>query len=119
MASNPGQLAGAAAGLSELRDRLLFVLMALLVYRAGTHIPVPGINPERLAALFEQQIGQPIAGHRGCGRCRIGTDDLAIPAPRLVEVFGPVLGVTWVLVKRVVVTRQVDEIVTNEVDNAW
>ncbi len=57
MASNPGQLAGAAAGLSELRSRLLFVLMALLVYRAGTHIPVPGINPERLAALFDQQQG--------------------------------------------------------------
>ena len=57
MASNPGQLAGAAAGLSELRSRLLFVLIALLVYRAGTHIPVPGINPERLAALFDQQQG--------------------------------------------------------------
>ncbi|MEM8766174.1 MAG: preprotein translocase subunit SecY [Pseudomonadota bacterium] len=57
MASNPGQLAGAASGLSELRSRLLFVLMALLVYRAGTHIPVPGINPERLAALFDQQQG--------------------------------------------------------------
>ena len=57
MATNPGQLAGAAAGLSELRNRLLFVLMALLVYRTGTHIPVPGINPERLAALFDQQQG--------------------------------------------------------------
>jgi len=57
MATNPGQLAGSAAGLSELRDRLLFVLIALLVYRAGTHIPVPGINPERLAALFDQQQG--------------------------------------------------------------
>jgi preprotein translocase subunit SecY len=57
MAANPGQLAGAAAGLSELRNRLLFVLMALLVYRTGTHIPVPGINPERLAALFDQQQG--------------------------------------------------------------
>jgi preprotein translocase subunit SecY len=57
MAMNPGQLAGVQAGLSELRGRLLFVLMALLVYRVGTHIPVPGINPERLAALFEQQQG--------------------------------------------------------------
>jgi preprotein translocase subunit SecY len=57
MATNPGQLAGAAAGLSELRSRLVFVLMALLVYRTGTHIPVPGINPERLAALFDQQQG--------------------------------------------------------------
>jgi preprotein translocase subunit SecY len=47
MASNPGQLAGVQAGLSELRGRLLFVLFALLVYRIGTHIPVPGINPVR------------------------------------------------------------------------
>jgi len=57
MAANPGQLAGVQAGLSELRGRLLFVLMALLVYRIGTHIPVPGINPVRLEALFNQQQG--------------------------------------------------------------
>lgn len=57
MVTTPGQLAGSAAGLTELRNRLLFVLIALLVYRAGTHIPVPGINPERLAALFGQQQG--------------------------------------------------------------
>ncbi|MEZ5560884.1 MAG: preprotein translocase subunit SecY [Pseudomonadales bacterium] len=57
MAANPGQLAGAQAGLTELRSRLLFVLIALLVYRIGTHIPVPGINPERLAAMFDQQQG--------------------------------------------------------------
>jgi preprotein translocase subunit SecY len=57
MATNPGQLAGVQAGLSELRGRLLFVLLALLVYRVGTHIPVPGINPVRLAALFDQQQG--------------------------------------------------------------
>jgi len=57
MATTPSQLAGVQAGLGELRSRLLFVLIALLVYRVGTHIPVPGINPERLAALFEQQQG--------------------------------------------------------------
>jgi preprotein translocase subunit SecY len=57
MATNPAQLAGVQAGLTELRNRLLFVLFALLVYRVGTHIPVPGINPDRLAALFEQQQG--------------------------------------------------------------
>lgn len=57
MATNPGQLAGVQAGLSELRSRLLFVLFALLVYRVGTHIPVPGINPVRLAQMFEQQQG--------------------------------------------------------------
>lgn len=57
MAINQGQLAGTQQGLSELRNRLLFVLVALLVYRMGTHIPVPGINPDRLAALFDQQQG--------------------------------------------------------------
>ncbi len=60
MATNTGtgqQLAGVQAGLTELRNRLLFVFFALLVYRMGTHIPVPGINPERLAAMFDQQQG--------------------------------------------------------------
>ncbi|MDE0006780.1 MAG: preprotein translocase subunit SecY, partial [Gammaproteobacteria bacterium] len=50
-------LAGTQAGLSELRGRLLFVLFALLVYRVGTHIPVPGINPEQLRNLFDAQQG--------------------------------------------------------------
>ncbi len=54
----PGpSLAGTQAGLSELRGRLLFVLFALLVYRVGTHIPVPGINPEQLRNLFDAQQG--------------------------------------------------------------
>ena len=40
---------------TELRDRLLFVVLALLVYRIGSHIPVPGINTVRLDQLMEQQ----------------------------------------------------------------
>jgi preprotein translocase subunit SecY len=44
-------------GLSELWARLRFVLIAILVYRIGAHIPVPGINPDRLAAMFEQNQG--------------------------------------------------------------
>ncbi|MCE2425108.1 MAG: preprotein translocase subunit SecY [Pseudomonadales bacterium] len=44
-------------GLSELRRRLLFVLFALLVYRIGTHIPVPGINPDQLRNLFDANQG--------------------------------------------------------------
>ena len=44
-------------GLSELRQRLMFVLLALVVYRIGSHIPVPGINPERLRALFDANQG--------------------------------------------------------------
>ncbi|HEA26453.1 MAG TPA: preprotein translocase subunit SecY, partial [Ectothiorhodospiraceae bacterium] len=43
--------------LTELRQRVLFVLGALLVFRIGTHIPVPGIDPVALAGLFEQQKG--------------------------------------------------------------
>lgn len=46
-----------SGGLTELRQRLLFVLFAIVVYRIGTHIPVPGINPERLHALFDQNQG--------------------------------------------------------------
>jgi len=57
MAVNQQSLAGAQAGVQELLRRLLFVLIALLVYRIGTHIPVPGIDPERLRALFEQNQG--------------------------------------------------------------
>jgi preprotein translocase subunit SecY len=44
-------------GLSELWARLRFLLLAIIVYRVGAHIPVPGINPERLAALFRQNEG--------------------------------------------------------------
>ncbi len=57
MVTTTQSLAGAQAGLSELRARLLFVLLALLVYRIGTHIPVPGINPDALRNLFEQNQG--------------------------------------------------------------
>lgn len=38
----------------ELIQRILFLLGALVVYRLGSHIPVPGINPVRLAELFKQ-----------------------------------------------------------------
>ncbi len=53
--------AGSAIGnigkIAELRSRLGFVLMALIVYRIGTFIPVPGINPVALAEFFNQQTG--------------------------------------------------------------
>ncbi|MBK9131353.1 MAG: preprotein translocase subunit SecY [Gammaproteobacteria bacterium] len=48
---------GGLAGLTELRRRLLFLLGALLVFRVGAFIPVPGIDPVALAALFDQQRG--------------------------------------------------------------
>ena len=46
---------GSVGKMSELKSRLLFVLGALIVYRLGAHIPVPGIDPEVLAKLFESQ----------------------------------------------------------------
>lgn len=57
MAKSGALTAGMGKGLAELRQRLWFVLIALLVFRIGAHIPVPGINPERLASLFEQNQG--------------------------------------------------------------
>ena len=41
----------------DLRRRLVFLLLALVVYRVGAHIPVPGINPEQLQQLFKDQQG--------------------------------------------------------------
>lgn len=41
--------------MTELKNRLFFVLGALIVYRLGAHIPVPGIDPDVLAKLFESQ----------------------------------------------------------------
>ena len=54
MAESP---TGNRAGLGELFARLRFVLVAIIVYRIGTHIPVPGIDPNQLAALFNQNQG--------------------------------------------------------------
>lgn len=42
---------------ADLRRRLIFLLLALVVYRLGAHIPVPGIDPDQLAALFKSQEG--------------------------------------------------------------
>ena len=59
MASAAEQLAaninfGAFAKAEELKKRIWFTLGALLVYRLGTYIPLPGINPEALAQAFNQ-----------------------------------------------------------------
>ena len=50
-------MANKPSGFSELKARLIFVLGALFVYRIGSHIPVPGIDPKALAVMFEQQSG--------------------------------------------------------------
>lgn len=48
---------GNQSGLGELMARLKFVFLAILVYRIGAHIPVPGINPDALARMFQQNEG--------------------------------------------------------------
>jgi preprotein translocase subunit SecY len=48
---------GSTGRFGDLKRRILFVLGALIVYRIGAHIPVPGIDPERLAELFQSQAG--------------------------------------------------------------
>jgi len=46
-----------SAGYGDLKRRILFLVLALIVYRMGTHVPVPGINPDALADLFQQNQG--------------------------------------------------------------
>ena len=50
-------LLGAFSKTSELKGRILFVLGAIVVYRLGAHIPVPGIDPLVLKKLFDSQSG--------------------------------------------------------------
>ena len=54
---NPAAALGEATRFSELRQRLAFLAGALIVYRIGTFVPVPGINPMALEQLFDQQSG--------------------------------------------------------------
>jgi preprotein translocase subunit SecY len=54
---NPATLLGDATRSADLRHRLLFLLGALVVYRIGSFIPVPGTDLEQLRQLFEQQQG--------------------------------------------------------------
>ncbi|MBE7939723.1 MULTISPECIES: preprotein translocase subunit SecY [Ramlibacter] len=56
MATNAAQIAKTGK-FGDLRRRLVFLLLALVVYRVGAHIPVPGINPDQLAQLFKGQQG--------------------------------------------------------------
>ena len=49
---NPASVLGDAARFGDVRKRLLFLIGGLIVYRIGTYIPVPGIDPERVAGFF-------------------------------------------------------------------
>ena len=58
--SQASKAAAALAGsgkFTELRQRLLFVLGALIIYRLGTYIPVPGVDSEAMLRFMEQQQG--------------------------------------------------------------
>ena len=55
--ATPGGSSGNQKGLGELWARLRFLFLAIIVYRIGTHIPVPGIDPARVADLFTQNEG--------------------------------------------------------------
>ena len=59
MAKTPaaGGMVPDVSKLGEVRSRLFFLIGAIIVYRIGSFIPVPGIDPVQLAALFEQQRG--------------------------------------------------------------
>jgi preprotein translocase subunit SecY len=54
---NPADIAKAASKLAELKARLLFLVGALIVFRVGTFIPVPGVDPVALKDFFDQQSG--------------------------------------------------------------
>jgi len=56
VATNANQLAKSGK-FGDLRRRLVFLLLALVVYRIGAHIPVPGIDPNKLLEFFKSQQG--------------------------------------------------------------
>ena len=58
---NPADAAKAGSKLQELKSRILFLIGALVVFRAGTYIPVPGVSPTALADFFDQQSGNMLA----------------------------------------------------------
>ncbi|WP_062307061.1 preprotein translocase subunit SecY [Polynucleobacter sinensis] len=53
--TNAASIAQSGNKFGELRQRLVFLVLALLVFRLGAHIPVPGIDPDQLAQLFSGQ----------------------------------------------------------------
>jgi preprotein translocase subunit SecY len=57
LAKSPTALIKQGGKYGDLKRRLWFLLLALVVYRLGAHIPVPGIDPDQLAQLFKSQSG--------------------------------------------------------------
>ena len=70
MATQAEQLAsqinfGAFSKATDLKKRIWFTLGALIVYRLGTYVPLPGIDPVALQSIFEQSSG----GVMACWTC--------------------------------------------------
>ena len=59
--NNPADVAKAAGSQNELKRRFAFLAGALIVFRSGTFIPVPGVDPAALASFFDQQAGNMLA----------------------------------------------------------
>jgi len=59
--TNPADAAKAGGKLDELKKRFVFLIGALIVFRTGTFIPVPGVDPAALASFFDQQAGNMLA----------------------------------------------------------
>ena len=57
MAASQANMLASLGKLTELKQRILFLIGALIVYRLGSYIPVPGTNPEKMAELFQKQGG--------------------------------------------------------------
>jgi preprotein translocase subunit SecY len=57
VATGPNNLPGKSGKYGDLKRRMIFLLLALVVYRIGAHIPVPGIDPTQLTRLFNSQQG--------------------------------------------------------------
>src|ERR1700735_5589449 len=55
MSTNRPGIGSANAGITDLKRRLLFVLLAIFVFRVGSYIPVPGLDPQRLQDMFNAQ----------------------------------------------------------------
>src|SRR6476660_4677587 len=54
---NAANLGGGLGKFTELRQRLLFVVAALIVYRIGCYVPVPGVNPQAMVAFMAERKG--------------------------------------------------------------
>lgn len=57
MATSPSSNQASGLKYGDLKRRIIFLLLALVVYRIGAHVPVPGIDPDMLSRLFQEQQG--------------------------------------------------------------